>query len=221
MSTTSHETTAAWLACPECRAPLDAEQRYCVGCGARQAHADNPAARWFGAAARRRHAAVPAPAPRRGVGIGVALVIALLPLAVGGGVLIGRAGGGDAHLLAALKGQKPTVVNVGGGAGGGAGSAAEATPGAGGAAAAASSGVASGGSGGNAALATGIGGTAHSVVNHKATATTRAHDGQIVKQLAHAKGQGYIGAQQSLPDVIDVPSEPGAGSGPAPAGAGD
>jgi hypothetical protein len=46
----------------------------------------------------------------------LALVLAAIPLAVAAGVLIGRPGSGaDSKLLAALRNQKPTVVNVAGG----------------------------------------------------------------------------------------------------------
>jgi hypothetical protein len=220
MTTRSQDdTTAAWLACAECQAPLDATQRYCVSCGARHAQADNPAARYFGSLAQRRRAVAP-PAPRRGVGIGLAAVLALLPLAVGGGVLVGRSGhGGDAELLQALKSQKPTVVNVAGGGG----TTAAATSGGSSTASAGDTNEAGGGTSGdttNAVVATGVGGVAHSVLHHKASARSRAQDKQAVRNITKQTGQGYIKAQKTLPDVVDVQSDPGAGS-PAPTGAGD
>lgn len=216
------DTTAAWLACAECQAPLDATQRYCVSCGARHAQADNPAARYFGSLAQQRRRPLAPPAPRRGVGIGLAAALALLPLAVGGGVLVGRSGhGGDAELLQALKSQKPTVVNVGGG--GGALGTTSSTTGGGSSASAGDTNEVGGGTSGdtpNAIVATGVGGVAHSVLHHQATAKSRAQDKQAVRNITKQTGQGYIKAQKTLPDVVDVQSDPGAGS-QAPTGAGD
>ncbi|HYV15408.1 MAG TPA: zinc ribbon domain-containing protein [Conexibacter sp.] len=214
MTQASHnDTTAAWLACAECQAPLDATQRYCVSCGARHTGADNPAARYFGALAARRRTPAPRP-PRRGVGIGIATLLAVLPLAVGGGVLVGRAGHGDDALLQALRSQKPTVVNVGGGSGGGTGTSTAGGSGAG-------RGAGDGGAAGTGAVvATGIGGVAHSVLHHTSTAATRARDKQVVRRVSQQIGKSYVKAQRDLPDVIDVQSDPGAGA-PAPTGAGD
>ncbi|MGA2930002.1 MAG: hypothetical protein ABSG43_29240, partial [Solirubrobacteraceae bacterium] len=49
----------------------------------------------------------------RAFGLGTAILIAVIPLALGLGVLLGRAGNGqDGKLLAALRAQKPAVVNV-------------------------------------------------------------------------------------------------------------
>jgi hypothetical protein len=46
----------------------------------------------------------------------LALVLAIIPLAVGLGVLVGRgSNGGDGKLIAALRAQKPEVITVGGG----------------------------------------------------------------------------------------------------------
>lgn len=106
--------------CEHCQAPVEANQRYCVVCGTRRKHVRDPAARFLAEATSRSRSAVrPArtgSAPRRrSSGLGVALVLAAIPLAVAAGVLIGRPGDDtSSKLLAALRAQKPTVVNVGG-----------------------------------------------------------------------------------------------------------
>jgi hypothetical protein len=107
-------------ACDQCSAPMDAPQRYCVVCGTRRKHVYDPAARFLADATSRSRPGQPRRAPvhqRGSFSLGVALVLVAIPLAVGVGVLVGRAGNSsDAKLLAALKAQQPTVVNVGSGA---------------------------------------------------------------------------------------------------------
>ena len=114
--------------CEQCESPVEATQRYCVVCGTRRRHVHDPAARFHAEATSRSRSArssrAPGRAPRRSPsgGLGLALALAAIPLAVAAGVLIGRPGDGmDSKLLAALRDQKPTVVNVGGGAQTGAG----------------------------------------------------------------------------------------------------
>jgi hypothetical protein len=111
---------ASYETCEHCHAPVEAAQRYCVVCGARRRHVHDPAARYHSeASSRSRGQRAPQGArrpARRGSGLGLALLLAAIPLAVAAGVLIGRPGSGiDNKLLAALRAQKPTVVNVGGG----------------------------------------------------------------------------------------------------------
>jgi hypothetical protein len=102
--------------CDRCGSPLDRRQRYCVVCGTRRKHASDPAARFLSAATSRSRAASSAPAasahrPRRSPGIGTAAILALIPVAVGIGVLVGRAGNsGDDKLLAALRQQQAQVA---------------------------------------------------------------------------------------------------------------
>lgn len=108
------------LLCQECRAPVDSDQRYCVSCGARQTHADNPAIGYFaGAAAARRSARTQPRTAGRAPLYG--LFFLLLPLAVAIGLAVGRNNSNDnAALLAVLRNQKPIIVNTGGAAGTGA-----------------------------------------------------------------------------------------------------
>ncbi|MBV8431811.1 MAG: zinc ribbon domain-containing protein [Solirubrobacterales bacterium] len=108
--------------CDQCNAPVDSTQRYCVVCGAHRKHVYDPAARFIsGATSRTRtvsRSARRGDGRHQGPGLGTALVLALIPLAVVLGLLLGNSGNGeDAKLLAALRAQKPEVVNVAGGAG--------------------------------------------------------------------------------------------------------
>jgi hypothetical protein len=111
--------------CEHCGAPVDRAQRYCVNCGTRRRHVRDPAARYLSKATSRSRATTAAVARRpgapRGVGrsggLGLALMLAVIPLAVGLGVLVGRAStNGDNKLIAALRAQKPEVITTGGGA---------------------------------------------------------------------------------------------------------
>lgn len=130
MSVTDTEQTAeipavaqpagGYETCEHCHAPVEATQRYCVACGVHRKHVHDPAARFLSEATSRSRSARTSrtpnrPAPRTS-GLGLALALAAIPLAVAAGVLIGRPGDNtDSKLLAALRAQKPTVVNVGGG----------------------------------------------------------------------------------------------------------
>jgi hypothetical protein len=110
----------AYDTCEHCQAPVESTQRYCVVCGTRRRHVRDPAVRFLTEAGSRSRVRTGSRAPRHArrpsSGLGLALVLAAIPLAVAAGVLIGRPGqGSDSKLLAALRAQKPTVVNVGGG----------------------------------------------------------------------------------------------------------
>jgi hypothetical protein len=114
------EAQTTYEACDQCGAPVDFSQRYCVECGTRRKHVYDPAAQFLsGATGRARAAGAPvrssAPRRRRSFGLGTAAVLAVIPAAVALGVLVGHsANSPDQRLLAALRAQKPTVVNVGG-----------------------------------------------------------------------------------------------------------
>src|ERR1700759_2181375 len=108
--------------CEHCDAPVDSAQRYCVVCGAHRKHVYDPAARYISTATSRTRTvtrgARAASGRQRGPSLLTALVLALIPLAVVLGLLLGHSGSGnDSKLLAALRAQKPEVVNVGGGGG--------------------------------------------------------------------------------------------------------
>lgn len=103
--------------CEVCDAPVEASQRYCVVCGTRRKHVYDPAARFVSTATNARRPSARPAGKRRGPGLGTAVALALIPLAVVLGLLLGHSGNGeDAKLLAALRAQKPEVINVGGGA---------------------------------------------------------------------------------------------------------
>jgi hypothetical protein len=120
----SSADTTRFETCEHCEAPVEATQRYCVVCGTRRRHVQDPAARFISQAtarsrtAARSASASPARTRRRGPGLGAALALAVIPAAVGVGVVVGRSSvNTDGKLLAALRAQRPEVVNVGGGAG--------------------------------------------------------------------------------------------------------
>jgi hypothetical protein len=115
------EPASPYELCDQCGAPVDKAQRYCVVCGARRRHVRDPAARHLsGAASKARRAPNPQRATKKSSSsLGLALVLAVIPLAVGVGVLLGRSStNGDAKLIAALRAQKPEVITTGGGASG-------------------------------------------------------------------------------------------------------
>lgn len=90
------QTTQTFQQCDECAAPVDAEQRYCVSCGAHRPHVNDPAARHLSHASARSRTSRAASTARttvartRSRGIGVALAIALIPVAAAVGVVAGR-----------------------------------------------------------------------------------------------------------------------------------
>ena len=124
MLDTVETTSLQYDRCEQCDAPVDQAQRYCVVCGTHRRHVHDPAARYLSRLASRSRSAPSTPARanrqrRSGPGLGVALLLALIPLAVGLGVLVGRAStSGDDKLIAALRAQKPEVIttSVGGAA---------------------------------------------------------------------------------------------------------
>jgi hypothetical protein len=106
--------------CEQCQSPVEAAQRYCVVCGTRRKHVYDPAARFLSeATGRTRSSRVVRTAsrpPRRTAGLGLVLALVAIPLAVAVGVLIARSGNNvNNKLLAALRAEKPPVVNVNGG----------------------------------------------------------------------------------------------------------
>jgi hypothetical protein len=123
--TTQQEQHLPYEQCEQCGAAVDRAQRYCVSCGTRRRHVRDPAARYLSSATSRSRASAATVVRRSGAtrrdrrspGLGLALALAVIPLAVGLGVLVGRAStGGDDKLIAALRAQKPEVITTGGGA---------------------------------------------------------------------------------------------------------
>lgn len=192
------------LLCEECGAAVDAAQRYCVHCGARQGHADNPAVRYFASTARARRQLRVRPATGSTKPL-IALLLCLLPVGVGLGVLVGRGNSDNAALLAALRNQKPIAVAVGGT--GATGVAAGATT------AAAKQATASKPA---AVIAHTRYGTVHQIAGFKPTSQQLKQGASIVNRLAGDTGKTYISTQQNLPDTVVVPTGAGGGSAAQP-----
>ena len=132
MSVTDNERTlespavaapaAEYETCEQCESPVDSNQRYCVVCGNHRRHVYDPAARFLADATSRSRSASRAgrgagtgSPKRRSPGLGLALALALIPVAVAAGALVANSGNdSNTKLLAALRAEKPTVVNVGG-----------------------------------------------------------------------------------------------------------
>jgi len=199
--------------CEECGAPMDPQQRYCVNCAARRGNGANPSSRYFAMMSKRSRRPLVGPAAKQSPTSRAAAVafFALLPLAVGLGLVVGRSGsGGDDNseaLLQALR-ERPTAT---------ASAAAPST--------AATAGAAKGKKDAKDAKAQAKGegkvthtdnGDVHEVTNFKASKEKEEEDTRIVEENPEQVGEDYITAQQNLPDVIVVGGE--GGSAPAPSG---
>jgi len=203
----------AFEPCEECGAPMDPQQRYCVNCAARRGNGANPASRYFASMSKRARRPLAGPAPKPSATSRAAAVgfFALLPLAVGLGVVVGRSGsdGNDSSeaLLQALR-ERPAAT-------------ASATPGATAATAAKAQKKAKAGKAKGKQEAKPVAhtenGDVHTVTDFKASQQKEEEDTQIVAENPEQTGENYIKAQQNLPDVIVVGGE-GGGSAPAPSG---
>jgi len=197
--------------CEECGAAMDPQQRYCVNCAARRGNGANPASRYFATMSKRARRPLALPAAKQSPTSRAAAVafFALLPLAVGLGVVVGRSGSsGDDNsdaLLQALR-ERPAAVATAG-----TGTAATAAKAKKGAKADAK------GKGEGKVVAHTENGDVHEVTNFKASAEKEAEDTKLVEENPEQTGENYIKAQQNLPDVIVVGGE-GGGSAPAPSG---
>jgi hypothetical protein len=211
------QTQSGYEPCDECGSPLDAQQRYCVECGARRGNGANPASRYFATMSKRARRPVTGPPKRlpasRAAAVGF---FALLPIAVALGVVVGRSdsGGSDeAALLRALKQSEtqatanagaatdqPTAANGKGGAKSKAKGAAKKTK--------AEKKLES--EGGKALTKT-KNGTVHQVTGYKPTQAKEEEDTKIVEENPEQVGQNYIKAQQNLPDVVVVGGEGSSG----------
>jgi hypothetical protein len=203
----------AYEPCEECGAPMDPQQRYCVNCAARRGNGANPASRYFATISKRSRRPLVGPARKPPATSRAAAVafFALLPLAVGLGLVVGRSGsdgdGNSEALLQALR-ERPTAT------------ATAAAP-----VAAANAAKDKKAAKGDKAKAKGEGkvvshtsnGDVHEVTNFKASEEKEAEDTKLVEENPEQTGENYIKAQQNLPDVIVVGGE-GGGSAPAPSG---
>ncbi|HEX3040710.1 MAG TPA: hypothetical protein VHP56_01270 [Solirubrobacterales bacterium] len=198
--------------CEECGAPMDPQQRYCVNCAARRGNGANPASRYFATMSKRSRRPLTGPPPKQSPTSRAAAVafFALLPLAVGLGLVIGRSGSGNDNsdaLLQALRERPAATAGT------------VATPGAAATAQKAKK-DAKGGKGkskGAGKVTHTENGDVHDVANFEASKRKEEEDTQIVAENPEQTGDDYIKAQQNLPDVIVVGGE-GGGSAPAPSG---
>ncbi len=105
---------ASGLRCDTCGAPVAVDQRYCVECGAHRVGVNDPASAYMHRSPVRGQRATRAVvvSSRRSRLIS-ALMLALIPIAIGVGVLIGRSSNNqDPALLKAIKGERAQVVTV-------------------------------------------------------------------------------------------------------------
>jgi hypothetical protein len=202
----------AFEPCEECGAPMDPQQRYCVNCAARRGNGANPASRYFATMSKRARRPLARPAAKQSQTSRAAAVgfFALLPLAVGLGLIIGRSGsGGDDSseaLLQALR-ERPTAT-AGTTAGATTATTAKARKG---------KGDKAKGKGESKVVAHTENGDVHEVANFHASKQKEEEDTKIVEENPEQTGENYIKAQQNLPDVIVVGGD-GSGSAPAPSG---
>jgi hypothetical protein len=200
---------SSWELCDHCQAPLAERQRYCVVCGARRAHADDPAARWFVESARRARAADAAPAPGSGQAAAAgsasrlrfALVFALLPLVAALGIVVGRGSGNDQQLVDALKAQKAPVVNV---MGGGASTASDTSSSDAGSGSGSKKGDTSNPAKGDVIARTRYG-TARSLTDSSVTPQQLEESRKALDHIVNSKGRAYVDQQRNLPDQIIIP----------------
>jgi len=204
--------------CEECGSPLDAQQRYCVECGARRGNGANPASRYFATMSKRARRPV-ARAPKRPPASRAAAVgfFALLPIAVALGVVVGRSDSGGSDEAALLKALKQSEAQVA--AKGAANSTAQQTastnqPNAKAKAngkdeAKKSKAEKKLESEGGKVVAKTKNGTVHQVTGYKPTKEKEAADTKLVEENPEQVGENYIKAQQNLPDVVVVGGEGG------------
>jgi hypothetical protein len=204
----AHATS--WELCDHCQAPLAERQRYCVVCGARRAHADDPAARYFVESARRARAAETAPpagaAQAAAAGSAsrtrFALVFPLLPLVAALGIVVGRGSGNDQQLVDALKAQKAPVVNV---MGGGAATASDTSSSDdSGSDSRASRGDTSNPAKGEVIARTRYG-SARSLTDSRVTPQQLEESRRALDHIVNSKGRAYVEQQRNLPDQIVIP----------------
>lgn len=199
--------------CDECGSPVDTDQRYCVVCGTRRRHVYDPAARFLSASnARNRKISggpprASGPRPRgRFQSVGTALAIAVIPVAIAVGVVLGKSGNStDQKLLDALRSQKPAVVNVGGGALASTRSSGNGSVTSGGKHGRSASSKGSSSSTGK-TLATTSNGTFTSLTATKPPSQTQLNQNEnIVKKVQSTISQHYVDSQKNLPNSIAVP----------------
>jgi hypothetical protein len=194
--------------CEACGAAVAHEQRYCVACGARRRHVRDPAARFLSLASaqarsERAQRRARTATRRRSPALAVALLLAVIPLAVALGVIVGRAStSGDAKLIAELRAQKPVVLTA-------SGTAAESST------VAASSNVRAAkpakkpdhttGKQAAKAQSSTQPTTTQSLSVSKPSAQQLSQGAAIVRKVQQSSGKPYVDSQQGLPNEVSVP----------------
>ena len=212
-SATPDPPAGAHQQCDECAAPVAADQRYCVVCGAHRRNVEDPAARYLAQAVSRERTIAHQQStqrPRRGrdraLGLGTALILAATPVAAGIGVLAGRSSNnGDAALLHALSNQNSADSALLQGL-----SRQSTTPVAA-ATTAATSSTHTGGKGktrhakGSAASSGGSGSSTSALSSAKPSQSQVQQGAQVVQKIQKSAGKGYVNSQSGLPSTIVVP----------------
>jgi hypothetical protein len=215
------QTQTGYEPCEECGSPLDAQQRYCVECGARRGNGANPASRYFATMSKRARRPVAGPAPKRPSSSRAAAVgfFALLPIAVALGLVVGRSGSDNSDEGALLKALKQSEAQTAAAAP--TNTAAQET-----ATTAKPKAKAKKGKGdakkskaekklekeGGKVVAQTKNGAVHQVTGYKAPPKKVEEDTKIVEENPEQTGENYIKAQQNLPDVVVVGGEGETGS---------
>ena len=211
------------LACDECGAPVEAEQRYCVVCGAHRRNVNDPAARYLGQASAKSRGSKGGAAPRRSPpfsgsrGVVLALVIALIPVAAAAGVIAGRSSNNDdSNLISALKhhqsaAAQTTTVQAKAGTQGST-TVAGSTPGHHAAHTSATnksskkskSGSGSGSSTGKTSAKTNTA-AAPKIIGAKATNAQKQQGANVTQKVQKSTGKNFVNGQNTLPGEVVVP----------------
>jgi hypothetical protein len=193
---------AAYEPCEQCGAPLDPQQRYCVHCATRRGNGANPASRYFAAMGKRTRKPVPTAGAKPASGSRAAAVafFALLPVAVGIGVVVGRgnSNGSEEALLEALRKQQSAASTVAQTATAGSAAVAESKTKKGGAS----------GKGKEKVLAKTDYGNVHEVTHFQPSEKKVTEDTKLVENNVEQTGDDYVKAQTNLPDVVVVGGDP-------------
>jgi hypothetical protein len=211
MDETPTPTPNTFDSCEQCGSPVDNNQRYCVVCGSRRKHVPDPALRYMANASARTRgttASTSRPARRRGSSsLGTALVIAVIPVAVALGLVLGHSdNGANAKLLSALKNAHGDNVYVQ--AGGGSGSSSGSNGGGSSSSGKSNKHKKSSKSGNNSGqtLSTTKYGSFNSVASIKPPTQQQQQQGAAVVKKDQSNTSGaYVNSQKNLPNVISVP----------------
>jgi hypothetical protein len=199
--------------CDACGAVVAHDQRYCVVCGTQRRHVRDPAVRFLSRAtadarAQRARQRTGAATARRAPSLAAALLVAVIPLALALGVLVGRAStSGDAKLIAELQARKPEVITTAGTSAG-----TSAAP----AASASSRPQTLSSSSKKRSQAVTKNKPAKSISSTQSGATQQlttkppsqqqlSQGAADVKKVQQASGKSYVNSQQGLPDQVSVP----------------